>query len=66
MATYSNISIFLFASVVTWLVLPVLPLLLYGCMAGLNCSLLFHHVSEIDGPQKGRMLYDSQVYDWLS
>ena len=28
---------------------------------GLNCSLLFHHVSEIDGPQKGRMLYDSEV-----
>ena len=28
---------------------------------GLTCALLFHHVSEIEGPQKGRMLYDSQA-----
>eukprot|EP00752_Nemacystus_decipiens_P009825 g8767.t1 len=30
---------------------------------GLTCSLLFHSVSEIDGPQKGRMLYDSQPWN---
>ncbi|CAM9696526.1 unnamed protein product [Ascophyllum nodosum] len=32
-------------------------------VTGLNCSLLFHHVSEIDGPQKGRMLYDSEPWN---
>ncbi|CAM9728043.1 unnamed protein product [Scytosiphon promiscuus] len=29
---------------------------------GLTVSLVFHSVSEIDGPQKGRMLYDSQPW----
>lgn len=35
--------------------------MLFPLPSGLTCSLLFHSVSEIDGPQKGRMLYDSQV-----
>lgn len=28
---------------------------------GLKCTLLFHGVSDIDGPQRGRMLYDAEV-----
>ncbi|CAM9530980.1 unnamed protein product [Ectocarpus sp. 6 AP-2014] len=30
---------------------------------GLTVTLLFHSVSEIEGPQKGRMLYDSQPWN---
>ncbi|CAM9422602.1 unnamed protein product, partial [Phaeothamnion confervicola] len=30
---------------------------------GLNCTLLFHAVSEIDGPQRGMMLYDAEAWN---
>ena len=30
---------------------------------GLQCTLLFHAVSEIDGPQRGLMLYDGEAWN---
>ncbi|CAM9241253.1 unnamed protein product [Chrysoparadoxa australica] len=32
-------------------------------VTGLNCTLLFHGVSEIDGPQRGLMLYDAEAWN---
>lgn len=34
----------------------------FKSVTGLNCTLLLHGVSEIDGPQKGLMLYDSNAW----
>lgn len=36
---------------------------LFEC-SGLSCTLLYHSMSDLEGPQKGKMLYDAEVnYD---
>lgn len=34
----------------------------FKAQTGLNVTLLFHKASDLDGPQKGKFLYNSQEY----